>query len=186
MVGLNRIPFAETDQSFYNFQPIILHIRFYAAKLQVTRVQNRGLVGGSQFILALPKSHEGSMQQIPEPPTTPAFSRKETACRGVDVLQRWNNSEFYRTLPDTARWPESALCDQGLTPAELTAILSNAFEMKQFERGTPRVVCGMAGDELARDIIANAGLTPPNAERPIRSTVRLSIGRAGFWPMRNG
>ena len=53
-----------------------------------------------------------------------------------------------------------ALCDQGLTPTELTAILSNAFEMKQFERGMPRVVCGMAGDELARDIIAHAGLTP--------------------------
>ena len=53
-----------------------------------------------------------------------------------------------------------ALCDQGLTSAELTAILSNAFEMKQFERGTTRVVCGMAGDELARDIIAHAGLTP--------------------------
>lgn len=53
-----------------------------------------------------------------------------------------------------------ALCDQGLTPAELTAILSNAFEMKQFERGMPRVVCGMAGDELARDIIAHSGLTP--------------------------
>lgn len=53
-----------------------------------------------------------------------------------------------------------ALCDQGLTSAELTAILSNALEMKQFERGMPRVVCGMAGDELARDIIAHAGLTP--------------------------
>ena len=39
-------------------------------------------------------------------------------------------------------------------------ILSNALEMKQFERGMPRVVYGMAGDELARDIIAHAGLTP--------------------------
>lgn len=53
-----------------------------------------------------------------------------------------------------------ALCDQGLTPAELTAILSNAFEMKQLERGMPRVVCGMTGDKLARDIIAHEGLTP--------------------------
>ena len=70
-------------------------------------------------------------------------------------------SEMYledamRTLGEAV---DFALCDQGLTPAELAAILSNAFEMKQFERGTPRVVCGMAGDELARDIIAHAGLT---------------------------
>lgn len=53
-----------------------------------------------------------------------------------------------------------ALCDQGLNPAELTAILSNSLEMKQFERGMPRVVCGMSGDELAREIIAQAGLKP--------------------------
>lgn len=61
-------------------------------------------------------------------------------------------SEMYledamRTLGEAV---DFALCDQGLTPAELTAILSNALEMKQFERGMPRVVCGMAGDELAR------------------------------------
>lgn len=49
---------------------------------------------------------------------------------------------------------------QRLNPAELTAILSNAFEMKQFEHGMPRAVCGMSGDELARDIIAHAGLSP--------------------------
>lgn len=71
-------------------------------------------------------------------------------------------SEMYlddamRTLGEAV---DFALCDQGLTPAELTTILSNAFEMKQFERGIPRVVCGMAGDELALDIIAHAGLTP--------------------------
>lgn len=71
-------------------------------------------------------------------------------------------SEMYledamRTLGEAV---DFALCDQGLTPTELTAILSNAFEMKQFERGMPRVVCSMAGDELARDIIAHAGLTP--------------------------
>lgn len=71
-------------------------------------------------------------------------------------------SEMYledamRTLGEAV---DFALCDQGLNPAELTAILSNALEMKQFERGMPRVVCGMAGDELARDIIAHAGLTP--------------------------
>lgn len=71
-------------------------------------------------------------------------------------------SEMYledamRTLGEAV---DFALCDQGLTPVELTAILSNALEMKQFGRGMPRVVCGMAGDELARDIIAHAGLTP--------------------------
>lgn len=62
-----------------------------------------------------------------------------------------------RTLGEAV---DFALCDQGLTPTELTAILSNAFEMKQFERGIPRVVCGMSGDELAREIIVHAGLKP--------------------------
>ena len=42
-------------------------------------------------------------------------------------------SEMYledamRTLGEAV---DFALCDQGLTPAELTVILSNAFEMKQ-------------------------------------------------------
>ena len=69
-------------------------------------------------------------------------------------------SEMYledamRTLGEAA---DFALCDQGLNPAELTAILSNSREMKQFERGMPRVICGMSGDELAREIIAHAGL----------------------------
>ena len=45
-----------------------------------------------------------------------------------------------------------ALCDQGLNPVELMAILSNSREMKQFERGMPRAICGMSGDELAREI----------------------------------
>ena len=71
-------------------------------------------------------------------------------------------SEMYledamRTLGETV---DFALCDQKLNPAELTAILSNSFEMRQFERGVPRVVCGMSGDELARDIVAHAGLKP--------------------------
>lgn len=71
-------------------------------------------------------------------------------------------SEMYledamRTLGEAV---DFALCDQGLNPPELTAILSNSLEMKQFERGIPRVVCGMSGDELAREIIAHAGLTP--------------------------
>ena len=91
-------------------------------------------------------------------------------------------SEMYledamRTLGEAV---DFALCDKGLSPVELTAILSNALEMKQFERGMPRVVCGMAGDELARDIIAHAGLTPVKCRETYRSTVRLSIGRAGF------
>lgn len=72
-------------------------------------------------------------------------------------------SEMYledatRTLGEAV---DFALCDQGLTPAELTAILSNALEMKQFERGMPRVVCGMAGDELARDTTLRAEPTRP-------------------------
>ena len=62
-----------------------------------------------------------------------------------------------RTLGEAV---DFALCDQGLNPAELTAILSNALEIKQFERGMPRVICGMSGDELAREIIARAGLKP--------------------------
>lgn len=71
-------------------------------------------------------------------------------------------SEMYledamRTLGETV---DFALCDQGLNPTELTAILSNSFAMRQFERGMPRVVCGMSGDELARDIVAHAGLKP--------------------------
>lgn len=48
-----------------------------------------------------------------------------------------------------------ALCDQGLNPAELTAILSNSLEMRQFERGMPRVICGMSGDDFAREIIGS-------------------------------
>ena len=71
-------------------------------------------------------------------------------------------SEMYledamRTLGEAV---DFALCDQGLNPAELTAILLNSLEMKQFERGAPRVICGMSGDELAREIIAGAGLKP--------------------------
>lgn len=71
-------------------------------------------------------------------------------------------SEMYledamRTLGEAV---DFALCDLGLNPPELTAILSNSLEMKQFERGVPRVVCGMSGDELACEIIARAGLKP--------------------------
>ena len=63
-------------------------------------------------------------------------------------------SEMYlkdamRTLGETV---DFALFDQGLNPAELMAILSNSREMKQFERGMPRAICGMSGDELAREI----------------------------------
>lgn len=71
-------------------------------------------------------------------------------------------SEMYledamRTLGEAV---DFALCDQGLNPPELTAILSNSIEMKQFERGVPRVICGISGDELAREIVARAGLKP--------------------------
>lgn len=55
-----------------------------------------------------------------------------------------------RTLGEAV---DFALCDQGLNPAELTAILSNFLEMRQFERGMPRVTCGMSGDDFAREII---------------------------------
>lgn len=97
-------------------------------------------------------------------------------------------SEMYledamRTLGEAV---DFALCDQGLTPAELTAILSNALEMKQFERGMPRVVCGMAGDELARDIIAHAGLIPVECRETYPFDRSPQYWRAGFWPMRNG
>ncbi len=71
-------------------------------------------------------------------------------------------SEMYledamRTLGEAV---DFALCDQGLSPIELTTILLNSLEMRQFERGVTRVVCGMSGDELAREIIASAGLKP--------------------------
>lgn len=59
-----------------------------ASKPQVTKGYNWGLVGGTRSFHALPNSQNGSMRQIPETPTTPAFSRKETAGRGVGVLQR--------------------------------------------------------------------------------------------------
>ena len=64
-------------------------------------------------------------------------------------------SEMYledamRTLGEAV---DFALCDQGLNPAELAAILSNSLEMRQFERGMPRVICGMSGGEFAREII---------------------------------
>lgn len=68
-------------------------------------------------------------------------------------------SEMYledamRTLGEVV---DFALCDQGLTPTELTAILPNAHEMKQFERGIPRVVCDMSGDELAGVLLSTRG-----------------------------
>lgn len=71
-------------------------------------------------------------------------------------------SEMYledamRTLGEAV---DFALCDQGLSPIELTTILLNSLEMRQFERGVTRVICGMSGDELAREIIAGAGLKP--------------------------
>ena len=89
-------------------------------------------------------------------------------------------SEMYledamRTLGEAV---DFALCDQGLTPAELTAIMSNALEMKQFERGMPRVVCGMAGSR-ARSLFTRVW-SPSNSGRPIRSTVPRNTGQVGF------
>lgn len=58
-------------------------IGFSATKPQVAETQNRGLVGRSRFFPALPEPPVGSMRQIPEPMSTPPFSRRETAGRGV-------------------------------------------------------------------------------------------------------
>lgn len=49
--------------------------------------QNRGLVGGSRIFPALPESPNGSMRQIPEPPSTQPFSNKETAGRSVAAFR---------------------------------------------------------------------------------------------------
>lgn len=57
--------------------------RFLATKPQIAEAQNRGLVGRSRIFTALPEAHDGSMRQIPEPTSTPPFSRRETAGKGV-------------------------------------------------------------------------------------------------------
>lgn len=57
--------------------------RFSATKPQVAEAQNRGLVGRSRFYPALPELPHGSMRQIPEPTSTPPFSHRETAGKGV-------------------------------------------------------------------------------------------------------
>ena len=102
-----------------------------------------------------PRAHRPFHAKKPqvEALTYPGVVDKSGICR---IL---SDSTFLeaRTLGETV---DFALCDQGLNPAELTAILSNALEMKQFESGMPRVICGMSGDELAREIIARAGLKP--------------------------
>lgn len=54
-----------------------------ATKPQVADAQNRGLVDRARFFTALLESPHGSMRQIPETPSTPPFSRGETAGRGV-------------------------------------------------------------------------------------------------------
>ena len=68
--------------------------RFLPTKPQVAEVYNPGLVGRSRFFPALPESQNVSMRQIPKPLTTPPFSRKETAGRGVGMFNRgrqvWN------------------------------------------------------------------------------------------------
>ena len=57
--------------------------RFSATKPQVAEAQSWGLVGRSRFYPALPESLRGSMRQISELPSTPPFSRRETAGKGV-------------------------------------------------------------------------------------------------------
>lgn len=59
--------------------------RYLATKPQVAETQNRGLVGRSRFYPALLESPHGSTRQIPEPPSTPPFSHREAAGRGVVV-----------------------------------------------------------------------------------------------------
>lgn len=59
--------------------------RFFATKPQVASAQNRCLVGRSRFYPALPESLHGSMRQISVSTSTPPFSRKETAGRGVEA-----------------------------------------------------------------------------------------------------
>lgn len=60
---------------------------FLPTKPQVAEVQNRGLVGRSRFYPTLPESLHGSMRQILGLSSTPAFSRKETAGRGVAAFK---------------------------------------------------------------------------------------------------
>ena len=76
--------------------------RYLATKPQVASIQNRGLVGRSRFYPALPESSSRSMRQIPEPTSTPPFSRRETAGRGVaayrcarHILNLPHTSGFY-------------------------------------------------------------------------------------------
>lgn len=54
------------------------HNAFLGTKPQVAEGQNRGLVGSSRFFPALPEAPAGSIRQIPEPPSTPPLSHKET------------------------------------------------------------------------------------------------------------
>lgn len=54
------------------------HNAFLGTKPQVAEGQNRGLVGSSRFFPALPEAPARSMRQIPEPPSTPPLSHKET------------------------------------------------------------------------------------------------------------
>ena len=61
--------------------------RFFETKPHVAEVQNRGLVGSSSIFPALPELPYGSMRQIPERPSTPPFSRKETAGRSVAAFR---------------------------------------------------------------------------------------------------
>ena len=68
--------------------------RFLTTKPQVAKDPKRRLVGRSRVFPALPESQNGSMRQIPEPPSTPPFSRKETAGRCVTAFP------YGRQVPD--------------------------------------------------------------------------------------
>lgn len=61
--------------------------RFSATKAQVSGAQNRGLAGNALIFPTLPELPDGSMRQILEPSSTPPFSGKEAAGRGVVAIQ---------------------------------------------------------------------------------------------------
>lgn len=77
--------------------------RFSATKPQVSGAQNRGLAGNALIFPALPELPDGSMRQILEPSSTPPFSGKEAAGRGVAAIQCVRHVRICRLLPDLAQ-----------------------------------------------------------------------------------
>lgn len=85
-------------------------------------------------------------------------------------------SEIYledamRNLGETV---DFALCDQGLNPTELTAILLNSLEMRQFERGIPREQLAAQSEVKLRAI----QLYEQNQLDPRRASVSLALALA--------